>query len=102
MIEINTESKIFDFAVNLVSTLIGFAAGGLVGGIFNSTISQYSGITRCAMEAGRLGIETVVTYEVASTMSDEIRDDVYIYNKLASEINAGRALLEHNKEVNNA
>ena len=102
MIEINLESKAVDFAINLISTIIGIAASSLVGGMFDPMISQHTGISRCAMEAGRLGIETVVLYEVASTMSDELRDDISSYNKIASEINTGRALIESSKGVNNA
>lgn len=102
MIEVNLENKAVDIIINLISTIIGIAASSLVGGMFDPMISQHTGVTRCALEAGRLGMETVVLYKVASTMSDEFREDIGYYNKIASEINAGRALIESSEGVNNA
>lgn len=102
MIEINLENKWVDLAIDAISTIIGMTAAGLVGSLFTPTINNYTGLKKTALEAGRVGIETVVTYKVASTMSDEIKDYVSRYDVLAEQINAGRKAMKENKEVNNA
>ena len=102
MIEINLENKWVNLAIDAISTVIGMSAAGLVGSLFTPTIDNYTGVKKTVLEAGRLGIETVVTYEVASTMHDEITDYVSRYDQIAAEINAGRRAMKENEEVNNA
>ena len=102
MVEINLENKWVDLAIDLIATLIGGAAAALVGETFTPTINSSTGIKRKAFEAGRIGVETVVVYKVASTMSDEIRDQVSRYDELAAQINEGRKAMKENKEASNA
>ena len=102
MVEIDLENKWVDLAIDLISTIIGGAAAGLVGDMFTPTINSSTGVKRKALEAGRIGIETVVVYKVASTMSDEIRDQVSRYDELAAQINAGRKAIKESKEASNA
>ena len=98
MIEIEIENKWVDLAVKGISTAIGFAAAALVGSLFGPTIANQSGIKRAAMEIGRLGIETVVTYDVASAMCDEIKEGIEGYNTLAHEVNEGRKAIAESSQ----
>ena len=98
MVEIESENKWVDLAIKGISTVIGFAAAALVGSLFGPTISAHSGIKKAILEAGKLGIETVVTYEVAAAMNDEIKEGVDGYNKLAQEVNEGRKAIEESSK----
>lgn len=102
MVEVNLDNKWVDLAIRAISTGIGFAAAGLVGGMFNPVIAQQTGATKVAYQAGLFGLETVTVYKVATTMNDELREDVENYNVFAAEMNAGHKLLNGEKEVNNA
>lgn len=93
MVEINLDNEWVDLAIQGVATVIGIAAGCLVGGMCSSSISNQSGISKYIYKAGKFGLETVVTYKVASTMNDDIHECVELYNDTARKINAGEKII---------
>lgn len=100
MVEVNLDNEWVDLAIQGVATVIGIAAGALVGGSFNPIINSKTGIAKYACKAGKLGIETVVTYKVASTMNDDICECVEAYNDIAKKINAGEKIINNEENVN--
>lgn len=98
MVEIDTGNKWVDLAIRGASTLLGFAAAALVGCAFGPAVSRHTGVSRLVLKAGEFGIGTVVTYEVAGKMNDEIREFVDGYNTFAHELNEGRKAINESSE----
>ncbi len=99
MVEIDTGNKWVDLAIRGASTLLGFAAAALVGCVFGPAVSRHTGVSRLALKAGEFGIGTVVTYEVAGRMNDEIRELVDGYNVFAHELNEGRKAIKESSNT---
>lgn len=100
MVEIDTGNKWVDIILRGISTVAGFAAAALIGGSFDSTISNTSGIKRVALETGRLGIETVAVYEVSSKMYEELKEFADEYNEHATAFNVGRETIGQSSNDN--
>lgn len=99
MFEIDLENKMVGFAIDGISTLLGFASAALVGAIFGPTIASQTGIKKIFLSLGKIGLETIVTYDVSATMKEEIVECVNTYNKTAHEINMGRQAINDNELV---
>ena len=99
LVEINLENKWVKLAIKGAATLIGFAASSVVGGLCDTFIDTKDGLLKSCLEIGKFGIETVVLYDVATTMNNEINETVEAYNTLASEVNAGREAMKSDSQT---
>lgn len=88
MIKINKNNDIYDTIANAVATIFGFAAASLVGGFCDSMISVHDGssFAKAGMKLGKVGLETITVYSVATQMRDEIDEGVDFYNDMAGAI----------------
>lgn len=78
LIRINKDSDWYPIVADCIATAIGFGAMTIVGAFCNNIINkQESGaIKTLGMKAGKIGLETMTVYSVASEMRGEIDEMV--------------------------
>jgi len=95
LFKINKDSDAYDTIANVIATGFGFAASYLVGAFCNSLIStkqDSSFFKSFTLKAGKLGLETITTYGVASRMRNDIDDIVDFVNDLSGAMDEYQAL----------
>ena len=84
MIKINKDTDLYNAIANVIATVIGLAGASIISGFCNSmiSVSECGPVKKSFMNLGKMGLETVTTFEVSAAMRDDIDDIVDFYNDM--------------------
>ena len=101
MFKFDLESESYDFAANIVSTIIGIGAGSLVGAFCDNIIdtTDCSNGKKTLMCLGRSGFKSVSAFAISNEMRKNVDDMARAWNTIVDIFEANQSGTDVEPEI---
>ena len=101
MFKFDLESESYDFAANLVSTVIGIGAGSIIGSLCDNIIdtTDCSNSKKALMSLGRTGFKSVSMFAISNEMRKNVDDLARAWNTVVDIFEANQSGTEVEPEI---